>query len=95
MTGTDRPPPHQDDVAAAVAAAPARVVNVNIHATVSVGAASVTGGAGRDEDDLIHRADAALYRAKLGGRDRVALALDVAADHASIRVSFAPMSMRP
>jgi diguanylate cyclase (GGDEF)-like protein len=80
---------------AAVAAAPIRAGNVNIHATVSVGAASFSGAGPLDEDDLIHRADAALYRAKLGGRDRVAFALDVAADHASIRVSFAPMSIRP
>jgi diguanylate cyclase (GGDEF)-like protein len=41
--------------------------------TVSVGAA-VSGANTRDPDELIGRADRALYRAKANGRDRVVAA---------------------
>jgi two-component system cell cycle response regulator len=68
---------------AAVASEPIEAGGVLIHATVSVGAATWAGG--RHEDELVQRADAALYRAKLDGRDRVALALEVANDQASDR----------
>jgi diguanylate cyclase (GGDEF)-like protein len=41
-----------------------------LHVTVSIGVAAVS--AGGELDDLLRRADDALYRAKHGGRDRVA-----------------------
>jgi diguanylate cyclase (GGDEF)-like protein len=44
---------------------------VGVAVTVSIGVA-VTGGGSVDTDDLVSRADAALYAAKAGGRDRVA-----------------------
>jgi len=49
---------------------PARTV------TVSIGVAAVTPDASRTWTDLIAAADAALYRAKHAGRDRVCVAPD-------------------
>ncbi len=45
-----------------------------IQITASLGVASATGAALGSLDDLLQHADAALYRAKAGGRDRVELA---------------------
>ena len=77
---------------AAVACEPIAAGGVLIHATVSVGAATWSGA--RGDDELVNRADAALYRAKLDGRDRVALALEVANDQAGDRAGFR-VSRRP
>ena len=79
-------------IRAAVAGEPVEAGGVLIHATISVGAATWPGA--RGEDDLVSRADAALYRAKLDGRDRVALALEVANDQAGDRGGFC-VSLRP
>jgi len=57
---------------AAVAAAPAMIGDLAVAATVSIGVAERHTGESRDE--VIARADAALYRAKTDGRNRVALA---------------------
>lgn len=43
-----------------------------VRVTVSIGVAEV--GPGDDADDLLRRADAAMYKAKVGGRDRVVVA---------------------
>jgi diguanylate cyclase (GGDEF)-like protein len=58
-------------VRAAVAAAPVAVPGGQLTSTVSIGVAELRPGEARDE--VIARADAALYRAKAGGRDRVAV----------------------
>ncbi len=47
--------------------------------TVSIGVA-VSGSGAIDTDDLVGRADAALYAAKAGGRDRVVVGGSQAAD---------------
>jgi diguanylate cyclase (GGDEF)-like protein len=67
-------------VRAAVAGEPIALGALRIPATVSIGAAAWTGS--HDPSELVDRADAALYRAKHGGRDRVELATDTA-DRAS------------
>jgi diguanylate cyclase (GGDEF)-like protein len=46
--------------------------------TISCGGALSSDG--RDDEELVHAADAAMYRAKQMGRDRTVLAGDVAAD---------------
>lgn len=58
-------------VRAAVAAAPVSIPGGEVTATVSIGVAELRPG--EDRDEVIARADAALYRAKRGGRDRVEL----------------------
>ncbi len=65
-------------VRGAVAAEPIRVGDYRIHATVSIGAAAWSGLP--DASEIVDRADAALYRAKHGGRDRVELAPNAAND---------------
>ncbi len=72
-------------IRAAVAAAPIVASDQAIPVTVSIGVASWTGTG--DPAGLIDRADAALYRAKRSGRDRVELAPDAAND----RLSFAEL----
>jgi diguanylate cyclase (GGDEF)-like protein len=42
--------------------------------TISIGVAARRSGDAKDGRDVLNRADAALYRAKSGGRNRVALA---------------------
>ncbi len=42
-----------------------------VHVTVSIGVAALDGGGKREYSDLMATADAALYRAKSGGRDQV------------------------
>jgi diguanylate cyclase (GGDEF)-like protein len=56
----------------AVASHPVNFGNTVIHATISVGVA--VADLGQDSGELIAAADAALYRAKAGGRDRVVVA---------------------
>jgi diguanylate cyclase (GGDEF)-like protein len=56
----------------AVAAVPIPVAQTSIGITVSIGVAAVRGAAALDA--LLAQADAALYRAKAGGRNRVELA---------------------
>ncbi len=68
---------------AAVAAGPVTSCEHQIQASVSVGVAVWVGV--RDPTELIDRADAALFRAKHGGRNRV----EVAPDAANDRESFA------
>jgi len=60
----------------AVATSPCRCEEATIHAAVSLGLAE---WAGDDERELFKRADAALYRAKKEGRNRVVAATDAAA----------------
>src|SRR5262249_33697610 len=75
-------------VRAAFQAAAAWVAGGTIDATVSVGIAS--GAPGTDVATPLARADAALYRAKNNGRNRV----EVAADGATAHVSPAPLVRR-
>jgi diguanylate cyclase (GGDEF)-like protein len=56
---------------ARVASAPVRINGVDVPVTVSIGLSS-TVDVGFDSETLIAAADAALYRAKAGGRNRVA-----------------------
>jgi hypothetical protein len=42
-----------------------------VHVTVSIGVAALDSGSRREFADLMAAADAALYRAKAGGRDQV------------------------
>jgi predicted signal transduction protein with EAL and GGDEF domain len=42
-----------------------------VHVTVSVGVAALDAGSKRELSELVAAADAALYRAKAGGRDQV------------------------
>ncbi len=69
-------------VRAAVANEPISLGELRIRATVSIGAAAWAGT--HDSSELVDRADAALYRAKHAGRDRVEVAPDTAADRASV-----------
>jgi diguanylate cyclase (GGDEF)-like protein len=64
-----------DRIRRAVAAAPIRCETSQepIHVTISMGVASFPGDA-TDAHELVHRADLAVYRAKLDGRDRVVAA---------------------
>jgi diguanylate cyclase (GGDEF)-like protein len=55
----------------AVAATPIKVSGTEINVTVSVGAASISDANSQQDQDLLARADAALYRAKENGRDRL------------------------
>jgi two-component system cell cycle response regulator len=64
-------------VRAAVAARPFVVSDGPLRSTVSVGGTSM--GAGDSADELLSRADEALYRAKAHGRDRVEMAGRVSA----------------
>lgn len=51
----------------------------SVRATVSVGAAGTAAGESRSLDELVSLADAELYKAKSGGRDRVSISGIVAA----------------
>jgi diguanylate cyclase (GGDEF)-like protein len=62
---------HLEDVRQTVAAHPWTELTGAMSITVSIGAASTTGHAEPTAVDLLGRADAHLYRAKRGGRDRV------------------------
>jgi predicted signal transduction protein with EAL and GGDEF domain len=42
-----------------------------VHVTVSIGVAALDSGSKREYAELLGAADAALYRAKAGGRDQV------------------------
>jgi predicted signal transduction protein with EAL and GGDEF domain len=42
-----------------------------VHVTVSIGVAALDSGSKREYSELMAAADAALYRAKSGGRDQV------------------------
>ncbi|HWL44401.1 MAG TPA: bifunctional diguanylate cyclase/phosphodiesterase [Ilumatobacter sp.] len=57
----------------AILRAPIVLPEATIFVTASVGLAAVTPGSGVPAEELIHRADIATHRAKLGGRDRIAL----------------------
>jgi diguanylate cyclase (GGDEF)-like protein len=52
-------------------AAPGAAASERVHATVSIGVAALDSGSERKLPDLVAAADAALYRAKAGGRDQV------------------------
>jgi diguanylate cyclase (GGDEF)-like protein len=54
---------------------PLLVDGITIHVTASMGVAACSGGTCGDLDKLLRVADAALYRAKEGGRDRVEMAV--------------------
>ncbi len=56
----------------ALAGAQTRLDGVDVHITASIGVASLR--AGESLDNLLHRADQALYSAKRAGRDRVMVA---------------------
>lgn len=56
----------------AVAARPIRVKDTDIAVTLSIGASQY--GGGESPEQAVNRADAALYRAKAGGRNRVEIA---------------------
>jgi len=60
-------------VRSAVSARPIREGTLTVDVSTSIGAAC-TGDTGYDAPALIHRADAALYRAKASGRDCVVAA---------------------
>ena len=58
-----------------IAAAPVMTLAGAIPISISLGAATTGGGYSLDSDGLLQVADAALYRAKLGGRNCVEAAL--------------------
>jgi diguanylate cyclase (GGDEF)-like protein len=51
--------------------APGSAGGERVHVTVSIGVAALDAGSGRELAELMAAADAALYRAKAGGRDQV------------------------
>jgi len=51
--------------------APGAAGGERVHVTVSIGVAALDSGSERELSDLMAAADAALYRAKVGGRDQV------------------------
>ncbi len=51
--------------------APGAAGGERVHVTVSIGVAALDSGSERELTDLMAAADAALYRAKAGGRDQV------------------------
>lgn len=68
-------------IRASVAAEPIVAADQSVRVTVSIGVASWSGAG--DISTLIDRADAALYRAKRSGRDRVELAPEALGDRMS------------
>ena len=69
--------PHAEAAQAVAAAERLRLAFTATGATVSIGVASLRPG--EDLEDLLRRADAALYDAKRAGRDRTHLSEEVAA----------------
>ena len=58
---------------ATVSAAPTVVGELSLRVTCSIGVAIGGGASGADRERLLSAADAALYRAKQAGRDRVVM----------------------
>jgi diguanylate cyclase (GGDEF)-like protein len=63
-----------DRIRKSIADTPIPIPNAEITVTMSFGAVAYAAGEPVNKDDLIARADAALYRAKDGGRNRVEMA---------------------
>jgi diguanylate cyclase (GGDEF)-like protein len=61
----------RSNIAALSIIAPGAVGGERVHVTVSIGVAALDSGADRTYSQLMSAADAALYRAKAGGRDQV------------------------
>jgi diguanylate cyclase (GGDEF)-like protein len=61
----------RSNIAALSIIAPGAVGGERVHVTVSIGVAALDSGADRTYPQLMSAADAALYRAKAGGRDQV------------------------
>ena len=61
----------RSNIAALSIIAPGAVGGEHVHVTVSIGVAALDSGADRTYSQLMSAADAALYRAKGGGRDQV------------------------
>jgi diguanylate cyclase (GGDEF)-like protein len=61
----------RENIAALSFIAPGAAGGERVHVTVSIGVAALDSGSQRELDELVSAADAALYRAKAGGRDQV------------------------
>jgi diguanylate cyclase (GGDEF)-like protein len=59
------------NIAGLIIIAPGATGGERVHVTVSVGVAALDAGSKRELSELVAAADAALYRAKAGGRDQV------------------------
>jgi diguanylate cyclase (GGDEF)-like protein len=78
-----------DRIRAAIDEEPARIDGIELHVSASIGIALSNGGAGREPDNLLQRADAAMYRAKDAGRGRTELFDDVLRDRTNRRAERA------
>ena len=59
------------NIASLIIIAPGAAGGERVHVTVSIGVAALDSGSKRELSELVAAADAALYRAKAGGRDQV------------------------
>ena len=65
------PQAHRSAISGLCIIAPGATGGERVHVTVSIGVAALDSGSKREYAELMAAADAALYRAKSGGRDQV------------------------